>query len=132
MELAFTSTTSLGSADWMQKQWLTWLRPGKMSCLKENALELQVFLNGKRKVTVWHAQPWPPRISFIQVFDRFLTSLMDRMVHHIFCPPDLCLLLGDVIGSSEINSHRTCQKPVKKLYKTYVGGHGWTLKTVTK
>ena len=22
---------------------------------------------------------WPPRISFIQVFDRFLTSLMDRM-----------------------------------------------------
>ena len=22
-------------------------------------------------VTVWRAQPWPPRISFVQVFDKF-------------------------------------------------------------
>ena len=75
----------------------------------------------KRTVTVWRAQKWLPRISFIQVFNRFLTSLMDRMTHHIFCPPDLCLFSGDVTGSLEINSHRTCQKPVKNLYKTYAG-----------
>ena len=50
-------------------------------------------------------------------FDRLLTSLMDRMIKIFFCPPDLCLFSGDVIGCSEINSHWTCQKPVKNLYK---------------
>ena len=69
--------------------------------------------------TVWRAQPWPPRINVIQVFDRFLTGLMDRMIKTFFCPLDLCLFSGDVIGSSEINSHQTCQKPIKNLYQTY-------------
>ena len=71
--------------------------------------------------TVWRAQPWPPRISFLYVFDRFLTSLVDHMIKTFFCPPDLCLFSGDVTGSSEINSHQTCQKPVKNMYKTYAG-----------
>ena len=44
---------------------------------------------------------------------------MDRIIKTFFYPPDLCLFLGDVIGSSEINSHQTGQKPVKNLYKTY-------------
>ena len=43
------------------------------------------------------------------------------MIKTILCPPDLCLISGDVIGSSEFNSHQTCQKPVKNLYKTYAG-----------
>ena len=82
-------------------------------------------------VTVWRAQPWPPRICFVQVFDRFLTSLMDRMIKTFFCPHDLCLFSGDVIGSSEINSHQTCQKPVKTCTKLLRGGRDWTRKTVT-
>ena len=68
---------------------------------------------------VWRTQLWPPRVSFIQVFDRFLTSLMDRMIKSFLCPPDLCLFSCGVIGSLEINSHHTCQKLVKNLYKTY-------------
>ena len=48
---------------------------------------------------------------------------MNRMIKTFFCPPDLCLFSGDVIGSSEINSHQTYEKLVKNLYKTYAG---WT------
>ena len=72
-------------------------------------------------ITVWRAQPWLPSISSIQVFDRFLTRLIDRMIKTFFCPLDLCLFSGDVIGSSEINSHQTCKKPVLNLSKAYAG-----------
>ena len=87
-----------------------------------------VFLN--ITFTVWRAQSWPPCISFIQVFDRFLTSLMDRMIKS----PRKTETLSSVDCALVYRKWSTAIKLVRNLSKTCAklmwGGHGWMPKTV--
>ena len=73
------------------------------------------------KLTALRVQPWPSRINFVQVFDRFLTSLM--AVDH-FLYTNAQSTKDNVFCFSRAfyhAIHQTCQKPVKNLYETYAG-----------
>ena len=81
---------------------------------------LLVILVLPQLVIVWHAQPWPPRISFIQVFDKFDGS-HDK---NFLLPSWLWLALRK---STAIKLVRNLSKTCTKLMQ---GCHDWTRKTV--
>ena len=71
-----------------------------------------------RHVTVWHTQPWHKfHTSFWQVLDKFDGS-HDKNFLLPTWPLPIFRRCDWLFG---INSHQTCQKPVKNLYKTYAG-----------
>ena len=72
-------------------------------------------------IIVLHVQPWPPHISFIQVFDRFLTSLM-AVDHFLYTNAQSTEYnIFSFLRAFYHAIHQTCQKPVKNLYETYAG-----------
>ena len=74
-------------------------------------------------ITVLRVQPWPPRIRFVQVFDRFLTSLM-AVDHSLYTNTQSTEDNVFCFSRAFYHAiHQTCKKPVKNLYETYAG---WT------